>query len=347
MSKASRGPEADPPRAVVLGLAGPALTAEERGFFAESDPLGFILFARNCIDPDQIKALCRDLRDAVGRPGAPILIDQEGGRVARLTPPHWRQAPPAARFGALYADDRQRGIEAARLNASLIAAELHALGIDVDCAPVLDVPVPGSHEIVGDRAFSDDPDVVAALGRAALDGFLDLGVMPVVKHIPGHGRATADSHESLPRVDASLDDLRANDFKPFAALSDAPWAMTAHVVYDAIDPANPATTSSTAIADVIRGEIGFDGVLISDDLSMKAMTGGFDERAASALEAGCDLVLHCNGDMAEMIPVVKGTAPLAASAQHRLERANERRKAVDRVDEIEMLAQLDALMNMS
>jgi len=332
------------PKAAIFGLAGLAVNDEERRFFADVDPLGFILFARNCETPEQICALTADLRAIVGRDDAPVLIDQEGGRVARLRPPHWREAPPAAVFGKLAANDADSAYEAVRLNARLIGAELAALGIDVDCAPVLDIPAAGSHEIVGDRAFAEAPALVAKLGRAAIEGFLSAGVIPVIKHIPGHGRARVDSHHELPVVDADLEALRAVDFAPFAALADAPWAMTAHVVYEAIDPDHPATTSKIAITDIIRGEIGFDGVLVSDDLSMKALSGSLGDRAAAALAAGCDIALHCNGEMDEMRAVAEGTSPLTAAALDRIARGRAALRAGEPVDASDLLAQLRSLM---
>jgi beta-N-acetylhexosaminidase len=333
------------PKAAIFGLAGPEVSEAERRFFAGADPFGFILFARNCETPDQLRALVADLRAILGRAEAPVLIDQEGGRVARLGPPHWRAAPPAAVFGALSLRSEENARTATRLNARLIGAELAALGIDVDCAPVLDIPAAGSHDIIGDRAFGAAPDLVADLGRAALEGFLEAGVLPVVKHIPGHGRAAVDSHLALPVVEVGLDELRRVDFAPFAALADAPWAMTAHVVYPAIDPDNPATTSKTAISQIIRGEIGFDGLLVSDDLSMKALFGGLDERAAAALAAGCDVALHCNGELAEMRAVAGAAGPLSAAAQTRIARARALLRPPVTVDLSELLAQLQALLD--
>jgi len=334
---------------VIFGLAGLSVSDDERRFFADADPFGFILFARNCDTPEQIRALVADLREIIGRPDAPVLIDQEGGRVARLRPPHWREAPPAAVFGALAAQNDEAAVEATRLNAQLIGGELAALGIDVDCAPVLDIPAPGSHEIVGDRAFGDAPALVARLGRAAVEGFLAAGVIPVIKHIPGHGRAKVDSHHDLPVVEAGLDQLRAIDFAPFAALAGAPWAMTAHVVYEAIDPDNPATTSKTAITDIIRGEIGFDGVLVSDDLSMKALSGSLGERAAAALAAGCDIALHCNGEMDEMRAVAESASPLSTEAIARIGRARAQisteHSLAEHVDVAALTAQLRALLD--
>ena len=284
----------------IYGCAGTSLSAAERDFFREVKPWGFILFARNISDPGQVKALVEQLRDTVGDPRAPVLIDQEGGRVARLKPPHWRQRPAAARFGALHDGNPDMAKEAVYLNARLIAHDLAGLGINVDCLPVLDVPVAGAHDVIGDRAFAADPHVIIELGRAQIEGLLDGGVLPVMKHIPGHGRSTADSHLALPRVSASLAELSATDFVTFRSLDSCPLAMTAHVVYEAIDPQRPATTSPKVIRDVIRGEIGFAGLLMSDDLSMKALDGPLAARARAAQFAGCDLVLHCNGDMDEM-----------------------------------------------
>ncbi len=310
-----------PPAAAVFGCSGTVLGDAERRFFAETDPLGFILFARNIDTPAQVRALVACLRESVGRADAPILIDQEGGRVQRLAPPGWRRAPAAAAFGRLAARDPSAAEDLVRLNYRLIGRDLADLGIDVDCAPVVDVPVPGADDVIGDRAFGDDPDRVARLGRAAMDGLLDEGVLPVVKHCPGHGRATADSHKRLPVVDASYEALEKRDFAPFRALADAPWAMTAHVVYTAIDADAPATLSAKVIAEIIRGAIGFSGVLVSDDLSMRALGGPFEERARAALAAGCDLVLHCNGDMDEMMAVARGTRRLDDQALGRLSRA--------------------------
>ena len=305
---------------MIYGCSGAALTDAEKAFFAEVRPAGFILFGRNCQDPEQLAALVTALRDLLGRVDSPILIDQEGGRVQRLGPPHWVDRPSAAIFKALAARDMALATEAARLNAELIAADLANLGINVDCAPVLDVPVAGAHEIIGDRAYGDDPDTVATLGLVVCEGFLSRGVVPVIKHIPGHGRAVADSHLELPVVDAAAGDLSAFDFSPFQALQHMPWAMTAHVVYSALDTDYPATTSATVIKDTIRGAIGFDGVLVSDDIGMKALGGPFADRAAQSLAAGCDLVLHCSGEMMEMEDVAKGLRPLTSEASARLVR---------------------------
>jgi len=341
---AAIGPAAGGPRAVVFGCAGPVLEDDARRFFAEADPLGFILFERNCIDPDQVRRLVDSLRACVGRADAPVLIDQEGGRVQRLKPPHWRDAPAAAAFAALARRDPKAAEEAARLNARLIADELTALGVTVDCAPVLDVPGPGAHGIIGERAFGDDVEVVADLGMATAVGLFQGGVLPVIKHIPGHGRATADSHQELPVVDAGLEELASTDFKPFRALNRMPWAMTAHVVYTAVDADRPATTSARVIADVIRGDIGFDGILVSDDIGMKALSGSYEERTAAALGAGCDLVLHCSGDMAEMASAAAGAGAVTGETEARLARARAMVKAPGDWDAARGRARLEALL---
>ncbi len=331
-------------RAAVFGCSGPVLTAAERRFFRDADPLGFILFARNCEAPDQVRALVGALRDCVGRADAPVLIDQEGGRVARLRPPNWRAAPAPARFVDLARRHPEAAAEAARLNARLIAAELHALGITVDCLPVLDVPQPGADPVIGDRAAGDTPDRAAALGRAACEGLLDGGVLPVIKHLPGHGRAAVDSHVALPVVDAPRADLEAVDCAPFRALAHMPWGMTAHVVYRAVDPEAPATTSAAVIGDLIRGVIGFDGLLVTDDVCMGALGGGFRERAEAALAAGCDVVLHCSGDAAEMAAVAEGTGALTDAARRRLARGEDLRRPPHPFDPIAAEARLTALL---
>ncbi len=307
-----------PPLAAIFGCAGPVLTESERAFFRDADPLGFILFARNVETPDQVRRLVDGLRDAVGRADAPVLIDQEGGRVARLSPPHWPAYPAAARFAGLYARDRPAAVEAAELNARLIGHDLHRLGITVDCAPVLDLPVAGADPVIGDRALGAAPSQVIDLGRAVCRGLLAGGVQPVIKHLPGHGRARVDSHLELPVIETPRADLEATDFVPFRTLSDIPWAMTAHAVYPAIDPDRPATLSDTLVREVIRDHMGVDGVLLTDDLSMKALGGDFATRARHALAAGCDVVLHCNGVAAEMAAVTRGARPLDAEGLRRV-----------------------------
>ncbi|MBT3792934.1 MAG: beta-N-acetylhexosaminidase [Rhodospirillales bacterium] len=314
------------PRAAILGLSGLDLTEAERDFFHHADPLGFILFARNCETPDQIRSLVVSLREAVGRDDAPVLIDQEGGAVARLRPPHWREAPPAEKFGALWDKNPADAQHAARLNAQLIGMELIDLGITVDCAPVLDIPVKNADAIIGNRAFGSEPERVCALGAAFCLGLMDVGVLPIIKHIPGHGRATNDSHKALPLVDTERAVLQQSDFIPFAAIARAagkegipmPWAMTAHVVFTDIDPDHPATLSKTVIETVIRGDIGFGGILISDDLSMNALSGPMGQRAIDAIQAGCDLNLHCNGDMMEMVAVVTNTPEISTATAEKL-----------------------------
>ncbi|MBB4287056.1 beta-N-acetylhexosaminidase [Roseospira goensis] len=309
------------PLAAILGCSGPRLTRDERALFADARPLGFILFRRNIKSPAQVADLVAEMRAVAGRPDACVLIDQEGGRVRRLGPPHWRAAPPQGVFVPVYDRDPAAGREAVWLNARLIAHELAALGIDVDCMPLLDVADPEGHDIIGDRAYGSDPAVVADLGRVCADALLAGGVLPVIKHLPGHGRARADSHVRLPVVDTGRDRLDAVDFAPFRALADAALGMTAHVVYSAIDPTVPATLSSVVVRDIIRTHMGFDGLLLTDDLSMKALNGAYAERARRALDAGCDVVLHCNGKLSEMRAVVAGCRPLDAAGQARLARA--------------------------
>ena len=307
-----------PARAFISGLAGPVLLAEERAFLREADPWGLILFKRNIRDPQQVTALVSSFRDFVGRE-APVLIDQEGGRVQRLGPPHWPAYPPGAVYGRLYDQDPRVGCDAARLGARLIAADLHALGIDVDCLPIADIPVSGADVVIGDRAYGETPDKVSQIGAAVSAGLLAGGVLPILKHIPGHGRATADSHRKLPVVEADRATLDAADFAPFRALRELPMAMTAHIVFTAVDPLAPATTSPAMIR-VIREAIGFTGLLMSDDISMGALTGTLAARSAAAIAAGCDVVLHCNGDLAEMrevagaVPVLHGLSALRADA---------------------------------
>jgi beta-N-acetylhexosaminidase len=302
----------------IFGLQGHEITADERALFRAADPAGYILFARNIDTPEQVSALTAALTDLAGRP-LPILIDQEGGRVARLRPPHWPEFPTGETFAALYERAPVTAIEACRLNALALAATLKALGITVNCLPLLDVRDPEGHDIIGDRALGAEPMQVAALGRATLDGLRQGGVCGIVKHIPGHGRAAADSHLELPVVTASLEALE-RDFEPFRRLAAAPMAMTAHVTYTALDPENCATLSPSAI-DFIRTDIGFSGLLMSDDLGMKALTGSFGHRAQAALDAGCDIALHCSGDLAEMQAIVAALAPIATAARRRLDAA--------------------------
>ncbi len=301
-------------KAFIVGCAGASLTPEERAFFTEARPWGLILFRRNVESPAQIKALTDDFRALVGAQAA-VLVDQEGGRVQRLTNPHWPAYPAAARFGAL-----AEGEALAELSARLMAEDLLRLGIDVDCLPVLDTPVEGAHDVIGDRAYAREPEAVARLGAAAARGLARGGVMPVMKHIPGHGRAFADSHKELPVVSASRAEL-VRDFAPFKANVGLPAAMTAHVVYRALDPTGPGTQSKTVIGDIIRGEIGFDGLLMTDDLSMKALTGSFLERTQKCFAAGVDLALHCNGDLDEARAVAEASPELAGRALARVNAA--------------------------
>jgi len=325
-----------------LGLSGPVLTADETAFFRQCDPAGFILFARNCVDPDQMLALTDALREIMQR-DVPILIDQEGGRVARMKPPVWAEFPPAARFGALYDIAPVTAIEAARLNALVLALTLRDSGVTVDCLPLLDVRAPGGHDIIGDRSYGDEPMRVAALGKATLDGLRAGGVIGVVKHIPGHGRATIDSHVSLPVVTASRDEL-AVDFEPFRSLNAAPMAMTAHIVYSALDADHCATLSSAVIGETIRRDIGFDGLLMSDDLGMKALGGTFAERTRACLAAGCDIALHCSGDLAEMEEVAGAAPPISHEATARLGAAMLWAVAPREMSIADLTAQCDALL---
>jgi beta-N-acetylhexosaminidase len=308
-------------KAFISGCAGTSLSDEERAFFAGTRPCGLILFKRNCESVSQLRALIADFRDAVESDEALVLIDQEGGRVQRLRPPNWRQMPPARVYGELYRCDPVLALAAAFAGARLIAEELAAAGITVNCTPVLDVPEPGAHEIIGDRAFSTDPDIVSALGRAVVEGTLAGGVLPVIKHVPGHGRAQADSHLALPRIDASVRELTETDFRPFMALADAPLAMTGHVLLAAFDDERPVSVSPVIMREVIRDLIGLKGLVMSDDLGMAALGGPMRERAAAVIEAGCDVALHCNGNLAEMREAAAVVPPLAGESAERFARA--------------------------
>ena len=307
--------------AFITGLAGPALSDDEAAFLRDACPAGVILFARNCCDPAQLRRLIEDVRTAVASANVFILIDQEGGRVQRLKPPHWRQLPPAKSYGTLYASDPDRAMTGVRQVSRLVAHELQALGITMNCAPVLDLPLANAHAIIGDRAFGPDVATVVALGRSIAQGHLDAGVVPVIKHIPGHGRAMADSHLELPIVHASAQDLRATDFAPFQALANLPAAMTAHVTFPAYDRTQPASTSRIVTQQVIRDHIGFDGLLMSDDLSMRALSGTLADRTHAVISAGSDIALHCNGELAEMVEVAETAPELAGKALRRFEAA--------------------------
>ena len=320
-----------PHRAFITGLAGLTLSANERAFLREASPWGLIVFKRNVSTPEQVTELTRSFRDIVGWE-APVLVDQEGGRVQRLGPPHWPAYPAGARYGALYDRDAAAGLATARLAGHLIASDLRPLGIDVDCLPLADVPVAGGDAIIGDRAYGAEPAKVAAIAGAIAQGLLAGGVLPVVKHLPGHGRARADSHHRLPVVDTDRATLEATDFAAFKPLAGLPLGMTAHVVFSAIDPVAPATTSVTMVREVIRGFIGFQGLLMSDDISMGALSGPLAARSRAALAAGCDIVLHCNGDLAEMGEVAGAVPELAGVALQRAEAALTQRRAPEEFD---------------
>jgi beta-N-acetylhexosaminidase len=331
-------------RAFITGVSGPELTADERTFLGVERPWGFILFKRNIESPAQVSALVGELRKTLGAPDAPVLIDQEGGRVARLGPPHWPVYPPGAIFGTLYDIDRKLGLAAARLSARLIAADLADLGISVDCLPLADVPVPGADAVIGNRAYGTEPGKVAAIARAVTEGLAQGGILPVLKHIPGHGRATADTHFRLPLVDTPQAELERTDFAAFQALSDLPMAMTAHVVFSALDPAHPATTSATMVEQVIRGVIGFQGLLMSDDVSMNALAGSIAQRTQAIVTAGCDIVLHCNGKLDEMRVVAGETPLLTGKALERAKRALASRQPPQPFDRRAARAELDLLV---
>ena len=319
-------------KAFITGVAGTSLSDEERYFIDHEHPWGLILFARNIEDPRQVHRLVDEFREGVGRGNAPVLIDQEGGRVQRLRPPHWETYATGRQLGDLWRHDPEAGEEAIRLHSRLIAHDLLSLGINVDCLPVLDVPVAGSHDVIGDRAYSTEPQEVAVIGRMACEGLLEGGVLPVIKHIPGHGRAGADSHLELPEVHAGHEELAVSDFVPFKALSDMPLAMTAHVRFHALDRHNPATVSQSIIAGIIRGEIGFDGLLMSDDLSMQALEGELADRADASIAAGCDMILHCNGEMREMEEIAAVCPVLEGRALERAQAAEAMLREPDEID---------------
>lgn len=329
--------------ALIVGLAGGALSADERAFLADIRPAGVILFRRNVLDPSAIRPLLDDVRAAVGD-DLLILIDQEGGRVQRIKAPAARDLPPAAAFGALYDRAPEAAVRAAFAVARLAAEDLRSFGITMNCAPVVDLPVDGAHDIIGDRAFGRDARKIIVLAQAVADGLMAGGVIPVIKHIPGHGRATADSHLDLPIVTTPRAELSKTDFAPFKALSHLPAAMTAHVVFTAIDGDRPASTSTKVTSEVIRGEIGFDGLLMSDDLSMKALTGPLRKRAADVLNAGSDIALHCNGDMGEMLEIAPVARPLTGRAARRFTQALELTRRRDEFDMAQAEAILASLM---
>lgn len=330
-------------RAFITGVAGLALTDAERGFLREAQPWGLIVFGRNVADPDQLRRLTAEFRDTVGR-DAPVLVDQEGGRVQRLAPPHWPKYPPAAAYSRLLARDRAQGLAAGALGGRLIAADLQAVGLDVDCAPVADIPVAEADPVIGDRAFGTEPKTVAALAGAFACGLIEGGVLPVVKHCPGHGRATADSHKKLPVVTADRATLEATDFAAFRGLADLPMAMTAHVVFTAIDPMAPASASAAIVHDVIRGSIGYQGLLMCDDISMGALNGSLGERTRTVLAAGCDVALYCNGDIAEMEAVAAAAPVLEGEPSRRAAAALAKRQRPAPIELAEKRAEFAALM---
>jgi beta-N-acetylhexosaminidase len=333
------------PSAIVYGCAGLALSAEEKAFFAAADPLGLILFRRNCSEPAQVTDLANSFRTTVGRADAPVLIDQEGGRVQRLNAPHWDKLPTQRRIGLLAEQDATEGLRAAHLLGRTLAAQCAPLGVTVDCAPVVDLLLPGAHEVIGDRAFSADPILAAKLGRAVAEGLLAGGVMPIVKHMPGHGRAIVDSHAALPVVDADLATLDATDFVPFRALADMPMAMVAHVVYTAVDRSHPVTVSARAVDELLRRRLGFDGVLIADDIGMQALRGTLKERAAATLASGIDLTLHCSGILDDMKAISEAVPAMSDAAWTRWRRAVARVPAPPpHVDARRLAAELDTLL---
>jgi beta-N-acetylhexosaminidase len=334
-------------RAVIFGCDGLELTAEEQAFFREVQPWGFILFKRNCESPEQVRKLTTEMRKLLGRANAPILIDQEGGRVQRLRGDGWRSRPAPASFGALNRQDPATAREMAYTNARLMAKDLADIGVNVDCTPVVDVPVDGAHDIIGDRAFGRDPWLVASLGQAVIDGMLDGGVLPVIKHVPGHGRARADSHMELPVVGTSRDELERSDFAPFRALAQSPFAMTAHVVYAAIDPTAPATTSKRVIDEIVRGFMGYDGCLLTDDLTMRALKGTLTDRVKASLAAGCDIILHCTRNMDEMREIAAATPVLSGKALERAERALKALKPAKPFAVAEAQSRLDAALGVA
>jgi beta-N-acetylhexosaminidase len=331
-------------RAFIAGIAGTVLTDREQAFFRESEPWGLIVFKRNISTPDQVRRLTDSFREAVGRADAPVLVDQEGGRVQRLGPPHWPAYPAGAAYGRLYDRDAEKGLAAARLGARLIATDLAAVGIDVDCWPLADVPVSGADAVIGERAFGTTADKVAAIAAAVAEGLREGGVLPIVKHIPGHGRAKADSHYELPVVTADRASLEASDFQAFRPLAGLPLAMTAHVVFAAIDPVTPATTSVTIVREVIRDWIGFDGVLMTDDVSMEALSGDMRARSRASIAAGCDVVLHCNGRFDEMCAVAEAVPPLTGAAARRISNALAWRRSGPDIDVAEARGRFAAMM---
>jgi beta-N-acetylhexosaminidase len=331
-------------KAFICGLRGLEITPEERAFFEREKPWGYILFARNVDTPEQVTALCADLRSCVGRDDAPILMDQEGGRVQRLRPPHWYKYPAAEALATLYEMDREKGKRATWLLSRLHAFDLLKVGVTVDCLPVIDVPSPDGHDVIGDRAYGKTAAQVSALGKPACEGLFAGGVMPVIKHIPGHGRAAADSHLDLPVVDTDFETLAATDFQPFVDLNHIPMAMTAHVIYSVIDPDAPATTSKIVMDKIVRGHMAYDGLVMSDDITMGALSGDLSERTKAIFEAGCDIVLHCTGQMAEMEEVAAATPFLEGKMAKRADIALQGIGETDGMDEQACRDEFDSLM---
>lgn len=334
--------------AFISGCAGTVFSVEERKFFADTQPWGLILFGRNCETPEQMKALTSEFRQLVGRKDAPVLIDQEGGRVQRMGPPknYWRKYPAAEKFGKLYNSCAIHALRAARNVARLMAEDLAEVGVNVNCLPVLDVPQVGAHRIISDRAYANNPEIILALARAHVAGMLDGGVLPVMKHIPGHGRASVDSHQELPIVTATRAELEAVDFRVFAGFADCPMAMTAHVVFEVIDPAQPATLSRHVLRDVVRKQLGFAGLLMSDDLSMKALKGTYAAKTLAAIEAGCDVVLHCNGNLEELQEVAAAAGTLKGKSMARAKAALRHRRKPIAFDKRQAHKDLDTVLKL-
>ncbi len=335
-------------KSVIFSCEGLVLTAQEKEFFASEKPLGFILFARNIDNPEQVRALVNALRASVGRADAPVLLDQEGGRVQRLRSPHWFEAPAFGLLGQLYDLDAAKGIEACRLATALICDDLNGVGITVDCSPCLDLALPVTSSVIGDRSFHADPNIVAKLGAVVALEFIENGIIPVIKHIPGHGRGTVDSHLELPVVDAGIEELVSTDFAPFKQLGHSPWGMTAHIVFKQIDPERPATQSAKVVTDIIRNQIGFDGLLLTDDLNMNALDGPLEKRAERALEAGVDVVLHCSGKLDEMKSVAQACGPLQDASLKRYHAAQSmiQPPPQDTFSSSQMKARLDHLLEL-
>ncbi len=334
-------------KAMILGCGGLTLSADEIALYRNERPWGFILFGRNIGDAQQITDLVASMRDAVARPDAPVLIDQEGGRVQRIKPPLLQAYPNARILGEIYERDREEGLRAAWLMSRLHAFDLRKFGINIDCLPVLDVPVEGASNVIGNRAYGYSPTMVAEMGQAAADGLKAGGMLPVMKHMPGHGRGMVDSHHELPVVDVPLDELDAHDFVPFRALNRELMAMSAHLVFNAVDRERPATTSPKVIEEIIRGRIGFDGLLMSDDSSMNALNGTLGQRAANIVAGGCDIVLHCNGVMGEMLEVVKEVPVLSGRSLERVRAVEAGFPAADASDEAELRAEFNAMWAVS